>query len=516
MSDNSSSNKRIAKNALFLYVRMVVTMVIAFYTSRVLLQNLGVDDFGTYGLVGGIVSMFASLKSMFTVATQRFMNIEIGRGDSAELNKVFNVSVLVNVIIAIVFVIVVEIGGIWLLENKLQIPPERMYAARWVFQFSVIASTITVFNIPFTANIIAREKMDFFAIVSIFDAIAKLVIVLLLPVLGGDRLIIYGLLMLLVTGLNLSIEAVYCRIRFEESRLRKYPFETIKTKFKEMFAFSGWAFFGNVIFALVNEGMNVLLNIFGSVVANAARTVAYQVSSALSKVVSNVYVAVKPQAVQSYARQDMERYYKLMFTGAKVVGYMYILMAIPLYFTLDQVLEWWLGEVPEYAVAFLSAVFIYQMVRVLHESVGTFFVTIGKLKKYQITEFFALGSALPLAYIGLKFCNMPLYGVFLVMAFSELLNLTAIMILAKKEGGFDIGRYFRTVIFPYSTMTLLCFVGVYLINLAFTPLEINVMIKTLSLLVSAVIFQLSCLYFVGMKREEKKLVLNMIKIRKNE
>mgnify|MGYP004528067185 FL=1 len=514
MGNISSSNKTIAKNTVFLYARMMVTMVIAFYTSRVLLQNLGVDDFGTYGLVGGIVSIFASLKTMFTVATQRFMNIEIGRGDKAELNKIFNVSVLVNIIIAIVFIVVVEIGGIWLLENKLQIAPERMSAARWVFQFSVIASTITVFNIPFTANIIAREKMDFFAIVSIFDAVAKLVIVLLLPVIGGDRLIIYGLLMLLATGLNLLMEALYCRIKFEESRIRKYPFETIREKFKEMFAFSGWAFFGNVIFALVNEGMNVLLNIFSGVVANAARTIAYQVSSALSKVVSNVYVAVKPQAIQSYARQDMERYYKLMFTGAKVVGYMYILMAIPLYFTLEQVLKWWLGEVPEYAVSFLSAVFIYQLVRVLHESVGTFFVTIGKLKKYQITEFIAQGSALPIAYIGLKFFSMPLFGVFLVMAFSELLNLTAIMILAKKEGEFDIGRYFRTVFLPYTTMTLLCFVGVYLIKLAFMPLEMNITIKTLLLIIVAVLFQMTCLYFAGMEKEEKALFVNMIKLKK--
>lgn len=514
MSDNSSSNKTIAKNTFFLYARMVVTMVIAFYTSRVLLQNLGVDDFGIYGLVGGVVSMFASLKTMFTVATQRFMNIEIGRGDRAELNKIFNVSVLVNVIIAIAFILVVEIGGIWLLENKLQIAPERMPAARWVFQFSVLASTITIVNIPFTANVIARERMDFFAIVSIFDAVAKLVIVLLLPILGGDMLIIYGLLMLFVTGLNLLIEALYCRKNFNESRIKKYPFDDIKVKFKEMFAFSGWAFFGNVIFTLVNEGMNVLLNIFSGVVANAARTIAYQVSSALSKVVSNVYVAVKPQAIQSYARQDLDRYYKLMFTGAKVVGYMYILMAIPLYFSLEQVLKWWLDDVPDYAVVFLSAVLVYQFVRVLHESVGTFFVTIGKLKKFQITELVAQGSALPIAYIGLKLLNMPLYGVFLVMAFTELLNLTAIMILAKQEGGFDIQRYFKTVILPYFIMTIICFVVVFFLKLFFTHLSINITIKTLLLITIAVFAQMACLYFLGLRKEEKNLIMNMIKLKK--
>jgi len=493
---------------------MVVVMLIGLYTSRALLNTLGVDDFGIYGLVGGIVTMFASLKTMFTVATQRFLNIELGRGDGYELNKVFNVSLLVNAVIAVVFLVLVEIAGLWLLEYKLNIPDDRMYAANWVFQFSVVASLISIFNIPFDANIIARERMNVFAAVSIFDAVAKLVIVLVLSFLGGDRLIVYGFLMLLVIVLNLVINACYCRFSFTESRIRIYPFDELKTKFKEMFAFSGWAFFGNIVFAMVNEGINVLLNIFGNVVANAARTITYQVRGALNNVVSNVYVAVKPQAIQSYACENMERFYKLMFTGGKIVGYMYILMATPLYFTLDEVLTLWLGTVPEYAISFLTASFIYQFIRVLHESVGNFFVTIGRLKEYQLTEFFVLGSALPFSYIGLSFFKMPLYGVFLVMAFSEILNLVAIIILANKIGRFDIKRFCQTVLLPYFFMAVVCFLSVWLIKLSLEPFPFQGFMKAIVLIVIALIVQSLWMFFLGLRKDERKIFTNLIKQKK--
>jgi len=514
MGNVSTANKQIAKNTIFLYIRMVVVMLVGLYTSRVLLQNLGVEDFGIYGLVGGVVSMFATLKTMFTVAIQRFLNIELGRGDDKELNKVFNVSILVNLVIAAAFLVIVEAGGLWLLENKLKIAPERMAAANWVFQFSVIAAILAIINAPYNSDIIAHEKMNVYAILSIFEVFAKLAIILLLPVVGGDRLIVYGLLMLFISIIHLAVSIIYCRAKFHESKIIRYPFAEIRSKFKEMFVFSGWAFFGNVVFTLVNEGINVLLNIFGSVVANASRTIAYQVRGTLSQIVTNVYVAIKPQAIQSYAKKDTGRFYNLMFTGAKIVGYMYILLAIPLYFTLDEILGLWLGTVPEYAVSFLTAIFIYQFVRVLHESVDTFFVTIGRLKEYQITEFFALGSALPLAYIGLKFLNMPLYGVFIVMTFSEIVNLVAILLWAKKIGGYDIRKFFTTVIVPYLGMTIICFISVFLLKFVLSPIDMNSTVKAFVLIALAVIVQLIWLYLVGLRKEEKNIIITLIIRRK--
>lgn len=516
MAGHNNSNKRIAKNTIFLYVRMLVTMLISLYTSRALLQTLGVEDFGIYGLVGGIVTMFASLKTMFTVATQRFLNIEIGRGDDRQLNIIFNVSLLVNFVIAIIFLCIVEIGGLWLLEYKLKIAPDRMVAANWVFQLSVLSSIVSIFNIPFDSDIIAREKMNVFAAVSIFDAFAKLGIVLLLPFLGGDKLIVYGFLMMLVVVINLIINYLYCSFKFVESKIRKYPFEDIKSKFKEMFAFSGWAFFGNIIYALVNEGINVLLNIFGSVIANAARSITYQVRGALGQVVSNVYMAVKPQAIQAYAMENMERFYNLMFAGAKIVGYMYVFLVIPLYFTLNEILSLWLGTVPEYTVAFLTAIFIYQFVRVLHESVGTFFVTIGRLKEYQITELVMLGLALPLSYVGLKFFNMPLYGVFLVMTFSEALNLFSILFLAYRIADFDIWRYFRKVLLPYGLITILCLFAVYTLKQGIEAFTISPIVKALLLIFIAFIVESLLIYMFGFNKKEQQILLKIINRKRDE
>lgn len=516
MPENTSSNKRIAKNTVFLYVRMLVTMLISLYTSRALLHTLGVEDFGLYGLVGGIVTMFASLKTMFTVATQRFLNIEIGHRDEKQLNIIFNVSILVNIVIAAIFIVAAEVGGLWLLENKLNIVPDRMTAANWVFQFSVLASIVSIFNIPFDSDIIAREKMNVFAAVSIFDAFAKLGIVLFLPFLFGDKLIVYSCLMLLVVVVNLIINFIYCRIKFKESKIRKYPIKDVKAKFKEMFVFSGWAFLGNIIFALVNEGINVLLNVFGNVIANAARTITYQVRGALNQVVTNVYVAVKPQAIQAYAMQNMERFYNLMFTGGKIVGFMYVFLAIPLYFTLDEVLKFWLGTVPEYAISFLSASFLYQFVRVLHESVGSFFVTIGRLKEYQITELVMLGSALPLSYMGLKFFNMPLYGVFLVMTFSEILNLLSILIIAYRIADFDIWRYFREVLIPYGIMTIMCFWAVYALKWGLITFIFSPIIKTLLLIIIAFIIEFLLIYNFGFSTKEQQILLKMIYRKRDE
>lgn len=505
-----SPNKTIARNTIFLYVRMIVTTVISLYTSRALLQTLGVEDFGLYGLIGGIVAMFASFKSMFTIATQRFLNIEIGNGNAYELNKVFNVSVLVNVLIAVVFFIIVEIAGLWLLGHKLHIEPERLSTANWLFQISVVASLVQIFNVPYEADIIAREKMNVFATVTIFDAVAKLLIVLILPLFKNNQLIIYGILLCVVICVNLCINMVYCHLKFTESHFHRFSLLEIRAKFKEMFTFSSWAFFGNIVFALVHEGVNILLNVFGNLAANAARTITYQVRSALSNVVSNVYVAIKPQAIQSYAKLDVGRFYSLMFTGGKIVGYMYILMAIPLYFSLNEVIHLWLGNVPEYVEAFISASLVYQFVRVLHESVDVFFVTIGRLKEYQITEFFVQGATLPLSYIGLSLFNMPLYGVFLLMAFCELINLIVILLLAKKIGNFDVNNYLKSVVSPYVLMTMISFCCVFLIKWIFSRIAFSVTLKAIIFVAIAVLMQLLILYYLGLTKDEKRLFLTMI------
>lgn len=509
--DTLSSNNTIAKNTVFLYLRLAVTMLISLYTSRVLLQVLGVDDYGLYGLVVGIVTMFASLKTMFTVATQRYLNIEIGSGNDYELNKVFNVSLLFNFLIAILFVIVVEVVGLWLLESKLRLSLEQFDSAKCVFHITIFASVFQIFNVPYESDIIAHEKMDFFAIVTIIDAITKLGIVLILPFFRGDKLIIYALLLCICVGINLTINVFYCHVKFSETRLRFFSSNELKSKFREMFTFSSWSFLGNLIFVLVHEGINILLNVFGSLVANAARTITYQVGSALTNVVSNVYVAIKPQTIQSYARHDTNRFYSLMFTGGKIVGYMYILMAIPLYFSLSEILTWWLGNVPNYAESFIKATLLYHTIRVLHQSIDSFFVSIGRLREYQIIEFILLGSCLPLSYFALKIFDMPLYGVFFIMSFSELINFVAILLLARRIGNFPVGHYLKTVLSPYCLIIVVSFCVIFVFQMVMSTIVPNIVVRTIVFIILAVIILILIMYGIGFSKEERLIIVNIFK-----
>lgn len=491
-------------------------MLISLYSSRLLLRELGVDDFGIYGIVGGIVTMFASLKTMFSEATQRYLNIELGKKDQLELNKTFSISVYVNLIIILIFILIVEVGGLWLLNNKLVIPQERISAAFVVFHLSVMSSALAIFNVPFDADIIAHERMNVFAYVSIFDAVAKLVIILLLPVLGCDKLIIYGTLMLGVMICNLLVNAIYCLRHFSESRIRFFDIGEIKTKFKEMFVFSGWSFFGNVAFALANEGMNVLLNMFGGTVANAARTIAYQVRGAIFGLTQNVYTAVKPQAIQAYAKDEMRRYYNLSLTGGKIVGYMFLLLAVPIYFGLNELLSIWLKDIPAHTIEFISAIFIFMYVRSAHGSIDMFFVTIGKFKHYQLTEFVILASSLVFAYLGFKYFEMPLSGAFLCMAFTEIVNLIAILILAKIIGGFEVGMFLRNLLVPYSLMAILCLVVCKFIRMLcndFIALSDWMIFIYIAI---AIIAQLTVMYILGLRKEEKELIIGILrnKVRK--
>lgn len=291
--------KRIAFNTLFLYVRMLILMFVAFYTSRVLLKELGINDFGLYGIVGGIVAIFSSLRGLFATATQRFLNFEMGKNDTNGLNTIFNISLIINITICIVFFICAEIIGLWFLENKLIIALERMDAAKWAFHFSVLASMISILTIPFDALIIAHEKMSFYAYVSILDACLKLGVIFILPYFAIDKLKLYAALIVAVSLVIRFISSVYCKRKFPEC---KYRICWDKKAFKEMGVFAGWNFAGNLAFALVNEGLNILLNLFGGVIANAARSIAYQVKNAITTMLSNIMIAIDPQATQLYAR----------------------------------------------------------------------------------------------------------------------------------------------------------------------------------------------------------------------
>lgn len=505
---NKLNTKKIASNTLFLYSRMLILMFVAFYTSRVLLKELGVNDFGLYGVVGGVVAIFSSLRGLFATATQRFLNFEMGKGNMERLNTIFNISLLINIIICIIFFVFAEIIGLWLLEHKLVIDPDRMEAARWVFHFSVLAALISILTIPFDALIIAHEKMSFFAYVSILDACLKLGIIFILPLFSIDKLKLYAVLIVTVSLIIRSIYSLYCKKRFPEC---KYKFCWDKKLFKEMGTFAGWNFAGNLAFALVNEGLNILLNLFGGVVANAARSIAYQLKGAISMILSNIMLAIDPQATQLYAQGETKKFYHLLFTASKIVAFMYLIIAFPLYFYVEEVLRIWLDDTPQYASLFIQSILVYLAVRSFHEPINAFFFTIGKLKEFQTTELIVLSLPLPLSFAVMKFSDLPLQSIFYIMAIIELLNLVAILYWAKRVGGFDVKQYIDQVIKPYLLTFVCSCIILYGIQFYFHTLELNNDFYAILPILISLLFFWVIIFFVGFSSKEKNAIMATLK-----
>lgn len=399
MADYSKNNKRIAKNTILLYARMLMLMLISLYTSRVNLQALGVADFGIYNVVGGVVAMFSLLSGSLSAATSRFITFELGKGDKERLKKVFSSTVTIQLILILIIVILLESIGLWLLNNKMVIPADRMEAANWLFQFSIISFAVNLWSIPYNAAIIAHEKMSAFAYISIFEASAKLAIAFLIVRNPFDRLIYFGLLILVVSLIIRFLYNVYCKKHFEECH---YTFIWDKSILKEIFGFAGWNFIGASAVVLKDAGGNVLLNMFFGPIVNAARGIAMQVNGAVYGFVSNFTMALNPQITKNYALGNFEYMMKLVFQGARLSYYILLFICLPILVNTQYILELWLGQVPEHATDFVRLVLLYTMSESLASTLITATLATGQIKKYQILVGGCQLLNLPLSYFLLK------------------------------------------------------------------------------------------------------------------
>lgn len=505
---NQINTKKLALNTIFLYSRMIILMLVTFYTSRILLKELGVEDYGIYGIVGGIVALFSSLRGLFATATQRFLNYEMGKGNLDALNQVFNMSVFINICICIIFFIITETIGLWFLEHKLVIAPERLNAAHWVFHCSVLAAMISILTIPFDAIIIANERMSVYAYLSILDAILRLAIIFILPIIKIDKLIVYAVLVILVSLIIRSLNSIYCKKKFPEC---KYKFYWNKKLFKEMATFAGWNFAGNLAFAIVNEGLNILLNIFGGVIANAARSFAYQIKNAISTILSNAILAVEPQATQLYAKGDYNSFLKVLFTISKVIAFFYLLIGLPLFLYTKEFLHIWLNSVPQYTIDFIQCILIYLAIRSFHEPINVFFFIIGQLKRFQICELIILSLALPISYIALKFYNIKLSYIFIIMAIIEFINLLSIIWIARCTKKFNLKLYLQ-IVWKYYIITFfvisICLYGISLFYHSFQPT--NDLYSIIPIVTSISIF-IILTYYIGFSSSEKEIIRKQIR-----
>lgn len=457
----SNANKTIAKNTLFLYGRKAFTLVVALYISRLLLQRLGITDFGIYGLVGSVVAMFSALRGIFSTSIQRFINIAKGKGNEDEVNEIFSLGLKIHVWIAVLFLVIVEIGGT-IMMHYLDIPKDKFLEAYIVLQFSLLTAIVTILTVPYDALIIANEKFNAYAIFSIIDATLKLLLVILLMYSPISRLVAYAGLLFIISLLIRSINAIYCRRKFgEESRYTKVNNNKL---LKEMTEFAGWQFLGNTAYTLSQNGINLVINIMGGVVVNAARTIAYQAMHAITQFTSDLNLSFQPRTMMNHAQGNHKQFYRLLFINSKANFAISIILAFVIFILAEPIIKLWLGKIPPYSVGFVRAIMIYLVIRSLHAPLDLFLKSCGNIRDYQITEICILTLSLPLSWILLRI-GFPFYSVFLGMAFCELLNTIAIIILAKHKYGFEIIQYCRAVAFRViACFTLMVFIGMILIS----------------------------------------------------
>lgn len=503
MKNETKDNKRLAKNTLFLYFRMFITLLVGLYTSRVVLNVLGVTDYGIYNVLGGIVAIFATLNSAMSSTSSIYITYYLGRGDSGKLKQIFSTVTYIHVAIAIIVVLSCETIGMWFFYNHMTIPSERIDVAFWLLQFSFAASFLSMINIPYTGLIIAHENMDIYAYISIFDVVMKLLIVFLIQVTPVDRLLSYGFLILLVQIIDFLVYRFYCVRKYVESHLILY-FD--RPLFKELASYFGWSIFGNLAVIFNTQGVNLLLNVFFGPAVNAARGVAVQVQNIINQFVSNFQVALNPQIVKSYANQEMERMHQLMFASAKYGFLLLFLLSLPVMIEAQYILNLWLGVVPEHTVNFLRIILMSCMVNSLANSSTVAAGATGKIKAYSLVVGVFVLLPLPIAYVLLKFVSVPEI-VFSVVLFFEVLALFLRLLFMKKMVKMSIRKYLNKVLVP-SLGVVLC--SVILPLVAYCNIQqslLNVLLIVAICFVSTTI----SIYIIGLEKKERVFVVSMLK-----
>lgn len=500
---SSENNKRIAKNTLMLYFRMLVTMIVSLITVRIVLDTLGVVDYGVYNVVGGMVTMFSFLSGTMASASQRFFAFEIGKNNHGQLKKIFSVTMTIYVLLAAIILILSETVGLWFLENKMTIPSERMNAARWVYQLSVLSFIVTIFSIPYNAAVIAHEKMNVYAYVSIIEVVLKLVIVYLLIISPYDKLIIYAGLIFCTTLITTIIYRVYARRVFPECR---YSFYWNTSLFKEILSYSGWNLFGSLSGIMKDQGINILLNIFFGPAVNAARGIAFQVSSMLNKFVQNFMIAVRPQIIKYYAKKEMELLYKLVFQSSKFSFFLLFTLSIPVLLETNFLFSLWLKEVPSYVVLFSRLVILNAVVDSFTSPLGTSVLATGKIKKYQIVTGGTLLLNFPVSYIFLKLGFSPQSTMYIAIVFS-LIGVVLRLVILDGLISFPVRKYFKDVILRsiLSTVPACIIPWLILLNLE------EGFIRFLLVSISSIIFSIITIYSIGLSRYERHFVIQVIK-----
>lgn len=505
MPNQAENNKRIAKNTLMLYIRMLITMVLGLFTSRVVLQSLGVEDYGIYNIVGGFVSLFSLLSGSLSAAISRFLTFELGKGNIENLRKVFSSAVTIQIGLSLIIVILAETVGLWFLNSKLVIPEERMFAAHCVYQLSILTFVIGLISVPYNAAIIAHERMYAFAYMSILDVTGKLLIAYSLYYATTDRLILFAILGAILSLLNRLIYGIYCKKNFEECTYRFF-FEP--TLLKQMFGFAGWNFFGAGSYLLMNQGVNLLLNMYFGVVVNAARGIAVQVDSAVTAFVGNFTTALNPQITKSYASDNRDYMYNLMFRGAKFSFFLLLIFAVPIICETDFILYIWLKTPPLYAINFVRLAIVVSMIHVLSNTMITAMLATGNIKKYQIIVGGLGMLVLPIVW-GAFMIGLPPEMAYITVIIIFILQLLCRLFLLRSMIDMPIGRYIKEVLCRVAVVALTSFT----ISFAVCNIMSQSFIRLFIVALTSFVVTTSLILLVGLDDNERSVILKTIKQR---
>lgn len=497
---NTENNKRLAKNTVILFFRMLLTMLVSLYTSRVVLSTLGVEDFGIYNVVGGFVTLIGFLKSAMATATNRFLAYEIGRNDAFQLRNVFSMSINIQIIIAFIILVLAETIGLWFVNTQINIPEDRMLAARFVFHFSVFALLVNIISVPYNALIMAREKMNIFAYISFIEVGMKLLIVFMLQWFGFDKLKFYAILLFCLEILLRFLYNLYCNLKFSES---KYRFFWDISLFKTLVSFAGWNLWGAASTVVKGQGVNILLNIFYGPIVNAARGISYQVSGAVTQFVQTFQLALNPQIIKSYAADDLKYMHQLVFQGAKYSYFLMLILSLPVLLETELILKIWLNKAPDYSVIFTQLIIINILIDSISGPLMTAAQASGNIKLYQGVVGGLIILNLPISYLFLNFGSSPEVTFYISIGISFIALFVRIKFLRflvkMKERDFYNDVFLKIIIVTFVAIIF--------------PLLIRFFISTsiYRLIIQILISIISCIttiYFFGLSRTER---INIVK-----
>lgn len=504
MADTLTTNKRMAKNTLFLYFRMGIVLVVSLFTTRVVLQTLGVEDYGINNVVCGFVTMFSFLNTSMSNGVQRFYNFSLGRKNEYSIKDVYNTAFQIQIILSILLLFILESIGIWYIHTQMVIPPDRFVAAQWIFQFSILSLILLVLQIPYSAAIIAYEKMDYYAYLSIFDVLAKLGIAYAIKYANVDKLILYGSLNMAVSLISFFLYYFYAKRHFKEL---KSDLKIRSSLFKPMLSFSGWNIFGSFAYMTKSQGLNMLLNIFFGPAVNAARGISNMIMNAIQGFQLNIVIAFRPQIVQSYAAGNNTRVLKLFYSLSKISFVLLSMISIPVIIEIDYILHLWLGtSIPKYTNAFTILVLVNMIISSLNTPVSQVVHATGKMKYYQIVTSLMICSILPSSWIALKMGCNPI-SVYWISLIFTILNQAVCNIFLKRIYSYSLKDYCIKVITP-------CIL--FIISVPILPFMIAIFLPSsfLRLFITGgvcILMSILIAYFIVLNKSEKEIVLIFLK-----